>query len=166
MPARREILRVRLGDALVDDPGGRAVEGSCQCGSLARGGTIRARHDASLVMARGMRPTGGFSHTPAGRQALRSEERGAWRQQTAARTFCWAAAVCTCGTSTGSTSTWTGGTAAARDESMVQPPERLRLRCILCYRVPPVPTDAGPDHGITGTVDRLLKGEPSTIFVL
>jgi hypothetical protein len=25
---------------------------------------------------------------------------------------------------------------------------------------------AGPDHGITGTEDRLLKGEPSTTFVL
>jgi hypothetical protein len=74
MPALRKVFERRLDNELVDDPGGRAVEGSCQCGSLARGGTIQAQQDASPIMARGMRSTSDLSRTPAGRKVLRSDK--------------------------------------------------------------------------------------------
>ncbi|MDQ3828938.1 MAG: hypothetical protein M3361_06455 [Candidatus Tectomicrobia bacterium] len=74
MPARREILRVRLGDQLADDLGGRAVEGPCQCGSRVRSSTIQAQHKALLIMARVMRSTGSLSRTPAGWKVPRHDE--------------------------------------------------------------------------------------------
>jgi hypothetical protein len=74
MPARREIVDPELGDALADDLSGRVVEGPCRCGSLGRGGITQAQHEASLIMARVMRPTSGLPRTPSGRKVLRSNE--------------------------------------------------------------------------------------------